>query len=123
MAKKLWSIFTNDMDKCFVTGMTVHVERHHIFAGLQGLRKTSESMGYVVPLHKSVHVNGAQLTDKNWLDLDHWLKRMCQEHFLRNTGTRQEWYEIFGRFYDDRDNEKTYLNGTFTWDEHEIHNR
>lgn len=29
MAKKLWSIFTDDMDKCFVTGVTVHIERHH----------------------------------------------------------------------------------------------
>lgn len=115
MAKQLWSIFTDNMDKCLVTGLEYGIERHHIFAGLQGLRKTSEFYGYVVPLHKSVHVNGAQLTDKNWLDLDHWLKRKCQEHFLEHGGTREEWYQIFGKFYDDREDEKTWLNGSFEW--------
>lgn len=121
--KKLWSIFTDDMDKCIVTGLATGIERHHIFEGMQGFKKKSEEYGFVVPLHRSVHPNGAFNRDENWVDLQHWLARMCQEHFLMNTGTRQEWYEIFGRFYDDRDNEKTYLNGTFTWDEHEIHNR
>ena len=123
MTKKLWSIFTTDMDKCFVTGMTVHVERHHIFEGLQGFKSKSEHLGYVVPLHASVHPNGAYNADKNWLDLDHWLKRMCQEHYLKHTGTRDEWYQLFGRFYDDRDDEKVWLNGKFTWEEDEIHNR
>ena len=29
MAKKLWSIFTDDMDKCFMTGRYDGIERHH----------------------------------------------------------------------------------------------
>lgn len=121
MTKKLKSIFSNE-EKCLVTGMTTNLEHHHIFGGRMGLRPVSEKYGYIVALHRSVHPNGAYNSDKNWVDLDHWLKRMCQEHFLKYTGTREEWYEIFGRFYDDRDDEKTWLNGTFTWND-EIHNR
>lgn len=30
MAKKLWSIFTEDMDHCYFTG-SPEVERHHVF--------------------------------------------------------------------------------------------
>lgn len=34
MAKKLWSVFTDDMDHCYFTG-SPYVERHHIFEGRQ----------------------------------------------------------------------------------------
>lgn len=111
--KKLWSIFTDNMDKCIVTSAEVNIERHHVFGGAD--RKKSEKYGFVVPLHASVHPNGAYRTDTNWMELDHWLKRMCQEHFIMNTGSRDEWYKEFGRFYDDRTDEKVWLNGRFTW--------
>lgn len=115
--KKLWSIFT-DEDKCFVTGVTVELERHHVFGGMQGFRKKSEKYGFVVPLHKSVHPNGAFRTDKNWTELDHWLKRKCQEYYIEvaKLGSREDWYEEFGKFYDDRCDEKVWLNGKWTWD-------
>lgn len=32
MAKRLTSIFTNDMDHCIYTG-SPYVERHHVFGG------------------------------------------------------------------------------------------
>ena len=118
MAKKLWSIFSNE-EKCLVTGMTTNLEHHHIFGGRMGLRPVSEKYGYIAVLHSSVHPNGAYNSDPHWVDLDHWLKRKCQEHFIEIEGhTRQEWYDIFGRFYDDRCDEKTWLNekGKFEWD-------
>ena len=34
MAKRLWSVFTEDMDHCYFTGSPV-VERHHIFESLR----------------------------------------------------------------------------------------
>lgn len=118
MAKKLWSIFTDDMDKCIVTGATTNIERHHIFEGLQGFKQKSEELGYVCPLHRSCHPNGAYRTDENWKDLDHWLKRKCQEHFIEiaQLGSRNDWYEIFGKFYDDRCDEKVWLNDKWEWD-------
>ena len=117
MAKKLWSIFSNE-EKCLVTGMTTNLEHHHIFGGRMGLRPVSEKYGYIAVLHASVHPNGSQLADKNWRELDHWLKRKCQEHFIEvaHNGTREDWYEIFGRYYDDRCDEKVWLNGKFEWD-------
>ena len=117
MAKKLWSIFTDDMDKCLVTGVKTNIERHHIFEGMQGFKKKSEELGYVVPVHASCHPNGAYRTDKNGQELDHWLKRMCQEHFIEiaKLGDRNDWYAIFGRFYDDRCDEKVWLNGKWEW--------
>lgn len=38
MAKKLWSVFTDDMDHCYFTG-SPYVERHHIFEGRQGYKE------------------------------------------------------------------------------------
>lgn len=116
--KQLWSVFTDDMNKCFITGIARDIERHHIFGGMQGLRGKSEEYGFVVPLHKSLHPNGAFASYKNWKELDHWLKRKCQEYFIEvaQIGTREDWYNIFGRFYDDRSDERIWINGEWEWD-------
>ena len=100
MAKKLWSIFTEDMDTCILTGRTDNIERHHIFGGRLGLKTKSEAYGFIVPLHESVHPNGAKCTSKDWKELDHRLKKACQEYYEENYGTRDDWYREFGRFYD-----------------------
>jgi hypothetical protein len=110
MAKELWSIFTDDMDKCIITGMTTGIERHHVFEGRMGFKKVSELYGFIAPLHRSLHPNGAWVTSDNWVDLDHYLKRKCQEYFIDNYGDREQWYEIFGRYYDDRTDERIWLN-------------
>lgn len=113
---KLTSIFTDNLEKCIVTGMQTGLEIHHVFGGRMGLRKRSTELGFVVPLHYSVHPNGAYRTDSNWMELDHWLKRKCQEYYIEIEGhTRQEWYDIFGKFYDDRCDERVWLNGKFEW--------
>ena len=113
--KKLWSIFTDDMNKCIVTSAMTSIERHHVFGGAD--RKKSEKYGFVVPLHSSVHPNGAYRTDDNWKELEHWIKRMCQEYFIEvaKHGDRDAWYREFGRYYDDRCDEKVWLNGKFEW--------
>ena len=55
MAKRLTSVFTEDMDHCYFTG-AAPVERHHIFGGSN--RKRSEKYGFVVPLRPDLHPNG-----------------------------------------------------------------
>ena len=119
--KRLHSIFTDNMDKCLVTGIEATsenrngIEIHHIFSGTD--RAKSERFNFCVPLHRSVHPNSAFCRDKNWQDLDHWLKRKCQEYFLEIAmlGDRQDWYNLFGRYWDDRCNENVWLNGKFEW--------
>ena len=100
MAKKLWSIFTDDMNTCIKSGYTVGIERHHVFEGRMGFKEKSEKYGFIAPLYKGLHPNGVHCSDPNWKKLDHELKRKCQEYYLENFGSREDWYQDFGRFYD-----------------------
>lgn len=93
--KRLWSVFTEDMDHCYFTG-TAPVERHHIFGGSR--RNSSEQYGYVIPLSPSMHPNGAQ-AGSDAAQIDEMLKRIAQMHFEANNGTRQEFIQIFGKSY------------------------
>ena len=81
MSKKLWSVFTDDMEHCYFTG-TPYVHRHHIFYG--SLRPKSENAP------DSVHMN-----PNHGLDLR--LKQMVQKHFEENCGTREDFRRIFGK--------------------------
>lgn len=118
MAKKLKSIFTDNMDKCLVTGAETNIERHHVFEGLQGHKGLSEKYDFICPLHRSIHHGAHMRYDNNWADLDHWLKRMCQEWYVEvaHIGTKEDFYREFGKFYDDRTDEQVWLNGKWEWD-------
>lgn len=104
--KKLTSVLTSDMDKCFYTGYRGYdIERHHVFGGAN--RKRSEEYGYVVPLHPWLHPNGAhadnrkckQLTNKTLTEIDEDLKKRCQEDFELRHGTRADFINLFGKGY------------------------
>lgn len=69
MSKKLWSVFTDDMDHCYFTGASP-VERHH-----------------------GVHAGqGAKLIDTK-------LKTMAQKYFESHYGSREDFRRIFGKSY------------------------
>jgi hypothetical protein len=93
------SAFTDDMDTCIITGRTDHTERHHIFGAFN--RKRSEQYGYVVPLHASIHPNGAfcSLSPEGRKDVDLRLKRIAQRHFELHHGSREDFIQEFGRNY------------------------
>ena len=93
--KKLWSVFTDDMDQCYFTG-TAPVERHHIFGGSR--KKASEKYGFVIPLRPDLHPNGAH-AGSNSNKIDTKLKQMAQEYFEHNYGTRDDFRRIFGKSY------------------------
>lgn len=93
--RKLWSVFTNDMDHCYFTG-SYPVERHHIFGGSN--KKNSEKYGFVIPLRPDMHPNGAQ-AGANAHEIDIKLKQMAQTYFEANYGTREEFRRIFGKSY------------------------
>lgn len=95
MAKKLWSVFTDDMDHCYFTGSPV-VERHHIFGGFN--RHRSEKYGYILPVHPAYHPNGTQ-AGPDWKEVDTKYKQWAQEHYEANHGTREDFIKEFGRNY------------------------
>lgn len=95
MAKRLWSVFTDDMNHCMYTGSD-RVERHHIFGGAN--RKKSEVFGFVVPLRPDLHPNGVHYNPKNAYGVtDARLKMMAQDYFEMNIGSRSLFREIFGK--------------------------
>lgn len=93
--KRLWSVFTDDMDHCYFTG-TYPVERHHIFGGPN--RKNSEKYGFVVPLRPDLHPNGVHAGPYR-KEIDTKLKQTAQEYFEANFGTRDDFRRIFGKSY------------------------
>ena len=93
--KKLWSVFTDDMEHCLFTG-SAPVERHHIFGGAN--RKNSEKYGFVVPLRPDLHPNGVFAGQSAKL-VDLRLKTMAQTYFEEHHGTRDEFRSIFGKSY------------------------
>lgn len=91
--KRLWSVFTDDMNHCYFTG-TAPVERHHIFGAAN--RKNSEKYGFVIPLRPDLHPNGVNAR-KDATDIDVKLKQMAQTYFEEHYGTREEFRGIFGK--------------------------
>lgn len=97
MAKRLWSVFTDDMEHCIETG-TNQVHRHHIFGKYN--RNKSEKYGFVIPiaywLHEfqegSIHNNPNQGLDLKW-------KQKAQEYYEEHINTREKFIEEFGRNY------------------------
>lgn len=86
MSKRLWSVFTNDMEHCYFTG-TPYCHRHHIFYG--PYRSKSEEYGFVIPIACYLHENEADSVHGNpnqGLDLK--LKQMAQQYFEEHYGTR-----------------------------------
>jgi hypothetical protein len=95
MAKRLTSVFTDDMDHCYFTGKSP-VERHHIFGASN--KKHSEEYGYILPLSPELHPNGAS-AGKQAKEIDTYIKQMAQRHFEENHGTREDFRRIFGKSY------------------------
>jgi hypothetical protein len=96
MAKRLTSVFTDDMDSCIFTGSNC-VERHHIFGGSS--RVMSEQYGFVVPLRPDLHPNGVHANPKHSKEIDDHLKQMAQEYYEDHYGSRESFIRAFGRSY------------------------
>lgn len=95
MGKRLYSVFTDNMDYCYFTG-TSPVERHHIFGGSR--KAASEKRGFIVPLAPKLHPNGAH-AGENAAVIDNKLKRMAQTYYESNYGNREQFIHEFGRSY------------------------
>jgi len=98
MAKRLKSVFTDDMDHCMFTGSSP-VERHHIFYNMGGgMKKKCEKYGFIAPLRPDLHPNGVY-AGKDAKDVDLKLKTMAQSYYEEHYGTREEFIREFGKNY------------------------
>ena len=99
MGKKLWSVFTDDMEHCYYTESPL-CERHHIFYGAQ--KKKSEKYGYIMPLAHHLHkFKKGSVHDSPNKGLDLELKRKAYNHFLENHGTQDDFIAEFDRAYEE----------------------
>lgn len=82
--------------KCYITGATTNLHRHHIYFGNPN-RKISEKNGFWVWLRADWH-NGASYGVHFDRSLDLELKRACQSAYER-THTREEFIRLIGKNY------------------------
>ena len=95
MAKRLTSVFTEDMDHCMFTG-NAPVERHHIFGGAN--KERSEKYGFIAPLRPDLHPNGV-FAGKDVKSVDLALKTKAQAYYEEHYGTRKDFIREFGKSY------------------------
>lgn len=96
-SNKLWSIFTDHLEECYITKQRA-AEVHHIFPGSR--RRICEKYGFVVPLHPMLHQWGpdsVHMKPNKGLDLR--LKQDCQRYFEKHYGTREEFIKEYGKSY------------------------
>lgn len=63
-------------------------------------RSRSEVYGYVIPLHPTLHPNGAMFKrTKENLKIDKYLKQRCQRDYEKNHGSRADFIKEFGESY------------------------
>ena len=102
MAKRLTSIFTDDMETCFMTGTTYWIERHHVFGGANKAR--SEEYGFIMPVTHNLHNEPPKGIHYNKA-LRRMLKQYCQRKY-EETKSRQMFIFEFGEnFIDDEEND------------------
>lgn len=98
LAKKLWSVFTDDMEHCYLTG-SYQCHRHHIFYGRGGYKKKSEKRGFIIPIHPRWHNMSNDGIHEGNRELDLKFKRMAQEYYEEHYGTREDFRKEFGKSY------------------------
>ena len=91
--KRLWSIFTDDMDHCMYTGF-YGVERHHIFSHTHTERMLCEKYGFIAPLRPDLHPNGVH-AGKEASKIDKDLRKRCREYYLEHYGTIDDFRKEF----------------------------
>lgn len=93
-----WSILTGKEKRCFVTGRTSCLQKHHIFHG-NGKRKISDRYGFWCYLVPEVHLAGlGGLHAYPESGLDRALKCICQREFEK-THTREDFITLIGKNY------------------------
>lgn len=94
--EKAFSIFTDNLYKCVITGKTTDIHIHHIFGGSN--KKNSEKYGFLIPLTADYHDMSDKAIHFN-RELDLHYKRLCQAYWLDNIGTKEDFIYTFGKWW------------------------
>ena len=96
-----FSIFTNNLNVCHITGDTKNIHPHHIFGAS---RKTlSEKYGFMLPLRFDWH-EGTTYSIHQDRKLDLKYKCLCEDYWLNTLKrTKEEWIEEFGQWWSNED--------------------
>ena len=97
---KYFSVLQSDLDVCFVTGDSkkagADIHKHHVFGAAN--KANSEKYGFIVGLRADWHDMADYGVHFN-KEFDLRLKRMCQEYWLKNYGTKEEFIAVFGKWW------------------------
>jgi hypothetical protein len=94
-----YSVLQGAEKKCYQTGRTDHLDKHHVFPGV-GKRKISDKYGFWVWLTKEWHNGDSRICVHSHPNtgLDLQLKQECQQHFELDN-IREAWIALIGRSY------------------------
>lgn len=95
MADKRFSVLVDSLDYCLECGKP-HPHKHEVFFGTSK-REKSIKYGYVIPLCYEHHEGNNSPHRNRVVDLRY--KRMAQEHFERNYGSREDFIREFNKSY------------------------
>lgn len=93
---RLTSIFSENLCRCHITGDTNNIHIHHVFGASN--RSNSEEYGFVVPLRADWHDMADYGIHFN-RSLDLRYKTACEEYWIENIGTKEEFIAIFGKWW------------------------
>lgn len=91
--KRLWSIFSVNMNRCMYTGSS-EVERHHVFHHTSEEKIRCEEYGFIAPLRPDLHPNGAR-AGRYAVQVDRDLKERSREYYLTNYGSEEDFRREF----------------------------
>lgn len=96
-----FSIFTNDLSKCYITGETSNVEIHHIFGSYN--KTMSEKYGFLLPLRSDWHK-----TSSYSIHMDRAfnlrMKLACQDYYINVLKkSKEEWIKEFNKWWTAKD--------------------
>lgn len=93
--KKLFSVLTDDLHHCIITG-DCNVAIHHVFNGPN--RYLSEKYGFLVPLRPDWHNMTSYSVHMDQV-FDESLKRKAQRYYEEHYGSREDFGREFGKSY------------------------
>ena len=97
---KYFSVLTDNLDACYVTGDTkaagadIHV--HHVFGAAN--KANSEKYGFIIPLRADYHdLESYSIHQDRVFELK--VKRACEQYWLDNYGSKEDFISVFGRWW------------------------